>query len=193
MTPPSTSISLKWARRRYLADRRGSTAIEFAIVAPIFLALMFSTFELGWFYFVNSSVDAAATNAARILRTGQADSVSKGEFFHLVVCPKVKFLGNCASRLTVEVKKFDNFAALTAASNEPFVCRDASESDIDNIKYDPSEELAIYRVRLCYLYDTLNPTIGMSLAENDLGQKKVTATYILRAEPYATSSSADEE
>ena len=102
-------------------------------------------------------------------------------------------LGDCAARLTVEVKKFDTFSALTAASSDPFICRDAPESDVDNIKYDPSQELGIYRVRLCYLYDTLNPTIGMSLAENDLGQKKVTATYVLRAEPYATSSSADEE
>ncbi|MEX0644116.1 MAG: TadE/TadG family type IV pilus assembly protein, partial [Parvularculaceae bacterium] len=57
-----------------LGDRRGSSAVEFAIVVPVFLALMFSMFEVGWFYFVNSVVDAAAINVARYIRTGQAQN-----------------------------------------------------------------------------------------------------------------------
>ncbi|MEQ8748904.1 MAG: pilus assembly protein, partial [Amphiplicatus sp.] len=115
----------KIRRGRFLRDRRGASAVEFAIVAPVFLMLMFSTFEVGWYYFVNSTVDGAATSAARMLRTGQAHGVSSGEFFHQIVCPKVKLLGDCSSRMTVEVKKFDNFTDLAAHSTDPFVCKDA--------------------------------------------------------------------
>ncbi len=182
----------KMRRRRFLKDMRGASAVEFAIVAPIFLMLMFSTFEVGWFYFVNSTMDGAATNAARMLRTGQAQGVSSGEFFHQIVCPKVKVLGDCSSRLTVEVKKFDSFSDLASHANDPFVCKDAEPDDLNDIPYDPSEELAIYRVRLCILYDTLNPLLGMSLAQNDQGQRKVTASYVLRTEPYKTTSSSEE-
>lgn len=181
------------ARRRYAKDEQGATAIEFAIVAPVFLGLMFSIFEVGWFYFINASVDSAATDAARIIRTGQADGLSAGEFFNFFVCPKISIIGECSERLTVEVKKYDTFADLAADASAPFVCRDANQEDIDDISYDTSEELAIYRVRLCVIYDTLNPVIGMNLSENGLGQKKVTASYILRSEPYKTSSTSESD
>lgn len=182
---------LKRVCRRYAGDREGAAAIEFAIVAPVFLALMFSIFEIGWFYFVNATVDGAASTAARVMRTGQAEGVSSGEFFHLITCPRLKILGDCSERMTVEVKKYDNFSALAADAGAPFVCRDADQNAIDNIAYDTSEELGIYRIRVCFLYNTLNPAIGMNLSQNSLGQRKVTATYILRAEPYAKSSTAD--
>ena len=39
--------------RRIAGCRRGSAAVEFAIIAPIFLGMMFSMFEIGWFYFAN--------------------------------------------------------------------------------------------------------------------------------------------
>lgn len=180
--------------RRFAFDRSGASAVEFAIVAPVFLMFMFATFEVGWFYFVNSMVDGATTNAARILRTGQAQKVemSSGEFFNQIVCPKVEVFGDCSSRLTVEVKKYDKFADMAADAGAPFICRDASQSEIDDIPYDPGGESQIVRIRLCFLYDTLNPAIGMSLAQNELGQRKVTATYVLRTEPFETSSTSDE-
>lgn len=154
--------------------------------------LMLSTFEVGWFYFVNSTVDGALTSAARVLRTGQAQkaALSSGEFFHQIVCPKIEVIADCPSRLTVEVKNYPSFAALAADSSAPFVCRDGEQTAIDAIPYDPGDERAIIRVRLCFIYDTLNPAIGMSLAQNELGQRKVTATYVLRAEPYKKSSTS---
>lgn len=178
-------------RRRFARDRRGASAVEFAIVAPVFLALMFSTFEVAWFYFVNSTVDAAATNAARVLRTGQVQKseMTKEEFFDDLVCPKVKLFGDCYSRLTAEVRTFDSFQEL-ANDTTPLVCRDESATVIDAIPYEPGEDRAIVRIRLCYMYDTLNPMIGMSLAQNEAGQRKVSATYVLRVEPYSKGSTS---
>ncbi|MEE2689992.1 MAG: TadE/TadG family type IV pilus assembly protein [Pseudomonadota bacterium] len=182
-------------RRRFIGDRRGASAVEFAIVAPVFLMLMFSTFEVGWFYFVESTVDGAATNAARMLRTGQVQQadLSSGEFFHSIVCPKIEVVADCPSRLTVEVKNYATFAALAADNSSPFICRDEDTTAINAIPYEPGGDRAIIRVRLCLIYDTLNPAIGLNLAQNDLGQRKITATYVLRAEPYAKSSTSAEE
>lgn len=181
-------------RRRFLFDRSGASAVEFAIVAPVFLIFMFATFEVGWFYFVNSMVDGAATNAARSLRTGQAQNagLSSGDFLTEVVCPKVEIFGDCAARLTVEVKKYDTFADLAGDASAPIICRDADQSEIESISYDPGGESQIIRIRLCFLYDTLNPAIGINLAQTDLGQRKVTATYVLRTEPFETSSPSEE-
>ena len=59
------------AQREFGKDSRGSTAVEFAIVAPVFLMVMFSIFEVGWFFFANSVVDATVGDAARRIKTGQ--------------------------------------------------------------------------------------------------------------------------
>ena len=62
---------LKRRRLGFARNASGSTAVEFALVAPVFLMMMFSIFEVGWFYFANSVVDAAITDMARLVKTGQ--------------------------------------------------------------------------------------------------------------------------
>lgn len=182
--------SWRGRRRRFLGDRDGASAVEFAIVAPVFLALMFSTFEVGWFYFVNSTVDAAATNVARVIRTGQAQQngyagqEDRELFFAEQVCPKLSFLVDCQSRLTAEVETFASFADL-ANDASPITCRDDEPEKLQNIVFNPGTDNSIVRVRLCLLYDTLNPAIGMNLATSESGRRRVAATYVLRVEPYS--------
>ena len=65
---------VKSRSRRFVGDRGGSSAVEFALVLPIFVGLTFSIVEAGWFFFVNSAVDAANAKAARLIRTGQVQN-----------------------------------------------------------------------------------------------------------------------
>lgn len=176
-------------RRRFLRDLRGASAVEFAIVAPVFFMFMFSTFEVAWFYFVNASVDGASIHAARLLRTGQVQKaeLDKDEFYYDVVCPKLAVFGDCSSRLTVEVKTYTSFSEL-ASDTSPIVCQDEEQTTIDAIPYEPGEDESIIRLRLCYMYDTINPAIGLKLAQDDSGRRKVMASYVLRVEPYTKES-----
>jgi hypothetical protein len=48
-----------------LRDRSGSAAVEMALVTPLLLLLMFSTFELGYFFLSEHVVDKAVRDAAR--------------------------------------------------------------------------------------------------------------------------------
>ncbi|MEL7488296.1 MAG: TadE/TadG family type IV pilus assembly protein, partial [Pseudomonadota bacterium] len=91
-----------------LRDRRGTSAIEFAIVFPVFMTIMMSSFEVGWFYFVNATVDAATINIAREIRTGQIrgdQTFDPDQFFADEVCPKLDYFGECDTRLTANVSK----------------------------------------------------------------------------------------
>lgn len=54
-------------RRGLCGDRRGTSAVEFAIIAPVFIALLLGVFELGWALHCNQSVDWAVQTAARQL------------------------------------------------------------------------------------------------------------------------------
>ena len=167
-----------------LGDRKGSAAVEFALVAPPFLALMFSTFEVGWFYFATSQIDAAAIESARTIRTGQVQKagLTKEQFF-AQVCPKVAAFGDCDDILTVEVDTFASFQAL-AADTSAVVCSNDEPQEIEALAYNPGGENAIVRLRVCLLYKTINPTIGVNVSETADGKRRVYSTYILRNEPY---------
>lgn len=48
----------------------GASAVEFAIVAPVLLLLIFGIIEFGLIMFVSSVVEGATANAARLAKTG---------------------------------------------------------------------------------------------------------------------------
>lgn len=171
-----------------IRDRRGSAAVEFALVAPAFLALMFSTFEVGWFHFVNSQLDAATLNAARLVRTGQAQQqgLTKEAFFS-AVCPPLEVFGNCAELVTIEVETFADFAAL-AADNSPVVCRNDQPTEINAIPYDPGADSDIVRLRICLIYKTINPSIGINVSDVAGGTRRLYGTYLFRNEPYSRNA-----
>ncbi len=171
-----------------LRDRKGSTAVEFALVAPPFIALMLSTFEVGWFYFAASQVDAATIATARLVRTGQAQRAGfdKQEFFN-AVCPTVQVFGDCDETLTVEVTVFNSFAEL-AADNAPVVCSNDALADIAALSYTPGTDNSIVRLRVCLLYKTLNPTIGVNVSETADGKRRVFGSYIFQNEPFSRNN-----
>jgi Flp pilus assembly protein TadG len=65
------------ANRRgfWTASEQGSAAIEFAFVAPIFFALMLGIMEIGVMTFGQFALQNAVTDAGRLIRTGQAQSI----------------------------------------------------------------------------------------------------------------------
>lgn len=184
----------KRALRSMLRNRSGAAALEFAIVAPVFLALIFSTFEVGWFYFVNSSLDGAVTNAARMIRTGQAyksgytSPASRDQFLQQEVCKYLRYLttSQCTNSVTVEARTFASYQAL-AADTTGFTCTDDTTTAQQAVPFQTGTDRSILRLRLCMVYQTMNPMIGVSLARGRAGgQRRVTATYVLRVEPDAS-------
>ncbi len=171
-----------------LKDKAGATAVEFSLVVTPFLMIMMSTFEVGWFYFANSQVDSAVTAAARFIRTGQAQEggFDKDEFFNKV-CPSLAPFGDCNQTLTVEVDTFSSFAEL-AADTSPVVCTNDDTSKITALSYDPGGDNAIVRIRICLLYKTMNPTIGVNVSNVDGGKRRLYGSYIFRNEPYSKNN-----
>ena len=55
-------------QRRRSKIRRGATAVEFAITAPIFFLFLLASFEFGWLNVIRHTADNAAYEAARVPR-----------------------------------------------------------------------------------------------------------------------------
>ena len=175
-------------RYPFLRNKNGSAAVEFAIIAPIFLGIMFSMFEVGWFFYTNSVIDASLDRAGRMLRTGQvqqsiATPADQFTFLYDEICDVVSAFGDCSTRLTLEVQTFNTFADLAAATT-PMVCADSPPAEVAAIPFSPGTELSIVRARMCLIYDTINPMIGVNLAEGPQGQRHLISTVIFKNEPY---------
>lgn len=174
--------SHRW--RRFGAEQGGASAVEFALVLPVFLALTFSILEAGYFYFVESAVEAANAKAARLIRTGQVQStsLSRDAFFD-EICKVVDIFGDCNTQLTVDVSRYASFSALAADIAAP-VCRDADPDDVDALPYDAGGARDIVRVRVCYLHKSFNPGLGLNLEKTNAGALRMISTSIFRNEPY---------
>ena len=177
-------------RRNFLSivgNKKGAAAVEFALVAPLFFAMTFSILEAGWFFFVNSVVEQANSNAARLIRTGQAqnDSMSKTAFYD-TICNIVKPLGSCDEKLTIDVTAYNSFADLAADVSAP-VCRDKDDTTIEGAQFDPTDygaQRQIVRVRVCYLYKPVTPALGLNLGKTKHGDREVISVSIFRNEPF---------
>lgn len=49
--------------------RRGATALEFALLLPVFTAILFAVMEYGWIFYQQSNVVAATRDALRVAVT----------------------------------------------------------------------------------------------------------------------------
>lgn len=103
-----------WAKsqrkiRRGARNDEGAVAIEFAIIALPFFALLFGIIELAIIFFLNSSLDSATSQAARGIRTGQF--CGNEDDFKLAVCrgmnPGVPVgdLSVCQQRTEVRIRQ----------------------------------------------------------------------------------------
>jgi Flp pilus assembly protein TadG len=61
--------------RRFAATEKGTTAVEFALVAPTFIFMMFLIVESGMMLFTEYVLQINTNQAARKIRTGQAQQV----------------------------------------------------------------------------------------------------------------------
>jgi len=82
---------LKWAVvRRFIRQQDGATAVEFAMVAAPFLAMMFAIIETAIVFFAGQTLETAGADSARLIMTGQAQTQGFDQTaFKNAVCGKI--------------------------------------------------------------------------------------------------------
>ena len=95
---------------RFRRSQRGATAVEFALVAPAFLATLIAVLQTCVFVFAQQTLQNAAVQAGRQIMTGQVQNgnVSQSQFLSSI-CPMVRPLFNCNS-LMVDVQAYTSFS-----------------------------------------------------------------------------------
>src|SRR5882757_9920310 len=103
--------------RRFVRQQDGAAAVEFALVAAPFLALVFALLETAFVFFASQTLEATAADAARLIMTGQAKNSGFSQAdFKTAVCARVYGLFDCANGMTIDVKTYASFAAVNNTS-----------------------------------------------------------------------------
>ena len=172
------------AARRFVRRQDGAAAVEFGLVALPFLALIFAIMETALVFFANQTLEAAATESARLIMTGQAQSAGYNEstFKSQVVCAYLKAgvsLFDCANGIKVDVKSYSSFSAINTT---PPVT--SGTLDTTNLAYTPGNAGDIVVVRLYYEWPIYVSLLGNNLGKLNGGKRLLVATSVFRNEPF---------
>jgi TadE-like protein len=174
---------------RWLRNNSGTTAIEFAIVALPFFMFVLGILGFGLYFFTVTSLEHGSEDAARKVRTGQAQksNMTVGEFKQLV-CDAAGSYIECG-KLHVLIQH-----ASTWKEIQPQPCVGANSSmaastgDSGDVLYDytgGSSEVVL--VTLCYQWDLARTFefLKLGAGADGTGAAILQAATAFRVEPYA--------
>ena len=171
--------------RRYRQSQSGVTAIEFAIVAPPFFALMMAIFEVGIMLFSEYVIEHGVGKASRMIRTGEVQTAEMSAAdFKALVCGNLAGYLDCASNLHIDVRAFADFDDVVLPA--PLTPDGELSSAVTSGAYDPGDPYEVVVVRVYYAWSLFTP--GMSHMANMSGDRRLLAAgAAFRNEPYADS------
>jgi Flp pilus assembly protein TadG len=187
--------------RRLRADAdKGSVAIEFAMVAPVFLLILMATIESGVVFFAQTTLQNAVNDAARLVKTGQTACFSKdaggscvsitADEFRKQICDEViTLLHTCNkdaggnSNLQFDVKAYS--AGFGGVSNSSPL--DAG-GDLPNLTaFDTGKACDVVLVRAFYRWPIMTPGLSFLLANMSGSDHLLTTAAAFRSEPYVNN------
>jgi len=185
-------VKLPRRLRRYLKNREGATALEFALLILPFSALVFGIIELSILFFFNSTLNHATAEVSRQIRTGQFQAnCANGEAeFKAAVCEYMNGLGDCEGRLRIEVKDGSgSFVGLADdPDDKPEIDPDTGEPIIPPNEYDNTGPRDVVIVRAQYYHSLAIPSQITHLANQPGNVHRIESASAFRNEPFPSPS-----
>lgn len=155
---------------RLREDRRGTTILEFALVFPVFLTILFSGIEFGLFLYASNVVQQAVFDGSRLGLTGSAysSSLSRADYIRSMITQRLGPLADNGT-ITVTTRAFQNLQGLTAAG-----------LPIENGGFGTGGQVVAYDVE--FAWDIVVP--GVLTFLGDEGQLVVTSRAIVKNENF---------
>lgn len=160
-----------------LRCERGSAAVEFALVGPLFFLLLAGILEISVMFFTSSVIEGATKEAARQIRTGQiqgsADPLTAfqdelcGALYNVIDCTEVLF----------HVQTFSSFGAVSMPLEVD------EDGEIINTTFVPGSSGAVTVVRAIYRWEFMTPLIAKVISAG-LGGHLIVSTVAFQNEPY---------
>ena len=168
--------------RRFARNRKGSAAVEFALVAPVFIALLFAIVETAIMFFASQILETVTQESARQIMTGQAETAgyTATTFLTKVVCQQIPAVLSCAN-IGVDVEsdpsQFTNLSVTLPVTNGVF--------DPTKLNFNMGGSCSVVLVTLYYQWQMVVTGLGYNISNLNGNKRLLSATAAFRNEPYA--------
>jgi Flp pilus assembly protein TadG len=174
---------LKAARaqtRRALRDRTGATAIEFALVAPVFISLALATIQSAVIWFAKTELQLATETASRLVFTGQtANAYASLSNFKTALCPNLPAVIQC-NDVMINLTPQASISAVSTAP--PTLTYNPDGSVSNNFNYNPGASSQIMVLQVMYQLPVVaGPFFDFSTQSN--GKLLLVSTVVFQNEP----------
>ena len=167
--------------RFFSKDERGVVAIEFAMIAPPFLASIAFTLILGSIFLTATSLEDGVREAARQIRVGavDAENMNKSDVIDLICDTVIDIPGNCRAALILDVDSADTMSLL------PIEIPSRLQGELEPTKtlFNPGKGKDYVLVRAYLPYGFLGGIFKL-LDGSDSGHYVMSSTTIFRSEPF---------
>jgi Flp pilus assembly protein TadG len=173
----------KRALSRFCLARNGTTAVEFALIAPPFLALIIAIFQMTAFLFAQQALQTAAVAAGRLILTGQVQNagLTQSQFKTNDVCPLLAAMFTC-SNVYVNVQSYNDFAA--ASTGAPTLTYNGNGTVSNTWAYNLGSPGQVMVLQLVYQWPIISGPLGSVLPNLGNGTTEMMGITAFRVEPY---------
>jgi len=164
----------------FATDGHGATAVEFALVAAPFIALLIAILETCLVFLAQEVLQTATSQAARLIMTGQAQTQNMtATQFKQQVCNDTAALFSCAG-IYVNVQTFTSFGGMT-----PLNPLQSGNFNSASMNYSMGAPGDIVLVQVFYQWPVNLGPLGFSLSNMNGNNRLLVATAVFRNEPYS--------
>ncbi len=162
----------------------GAAALEFAIVAAPFIAIILATIQTALAFFAGQVLELAVMDSSRQILTGSAQNANMTQAgFANAVCAKVQTLFSCGN-LMIDVQTVNSFGAANTAL--PALTFNGQGAVTNAWSWQPGNPGDVVVVRVMYQWPVFLGPLGLSLSNEANGNLLLMATATFKNEPYQT-------
>jgi Flp pilus assembly protein TadG len=174
----------KFLRRMRSDANKGSAALEFAFVAPVFFVLLMGTMEAGIMFFAQATLQNAINEAGRLVRTGQVQTGGMDQTaFRNKVCTLIAPMMACDTKLLIDVQSFSNYGGVNYSS--PLNANNTLNTTQN--RWQTGTPCSVVLVRGFYTWPVFTPGLNWFLINMAGNYHLLSAATAFRNEPYTNN------
>ncbi|MEO0327878.1 MAG: TadE/TadG family type IV pilus assembly protein [Pseudomonadota bacterium] len=158
-------------------DRKGATAVEFALIGVPFFALIFAIIESALFFFVNQYLETSIDDVTRLFRTGQLNQATTEDEFREALCGRMTVLITC-NGLRTEIQVAMEFNNLENPKQPK------SNGDLEDNEFTAPGPVQILQVSAQYKWPVYTNFAAPLVSSGSGNYALIQVVAVTRTEPY---------
>jgi Flp pilus assembly protein TadG len=183
MTGPNIATKMRRRGRcaAFAADSKGATAVEFALVAAPFLALIIALIQTFLVFFAQQLLESVVRQSSRLVLTGQVQAQQMTQaVFKQKVCDQIVILFNCGG-LMVDMQVANSWSSANTAM--PALTFNGQGQVTNTWQFNPGDAGDIVVLRVMYVWPVVLGPLGFNLSNLTNGNRLMMSSAAFQNEP----------